>query len=52
MIDTFQQNFEIRQIHLGIKSQREKVEAFLETFELRLEDVDYYAGVFVVGADE
>lgn len=52
MIDTFQQNFEIRQIHLGIKSQREKVEAFLETFELRLEDVDYYAGVFVVGEDD
>lgn len=52
MLDTFQQNFEIRQVPLSIKSLRKKVETFLQRFELRLDDVDEYYGVFAVGEDE
>ena len=39
-------NFEIRQVPLSLKSSRQKVVNFLAASELRLEDVDYYAGVF------
>ncbi len=39
-------NFEIRQVPLSLKSSRQKVVDFLAASELRLEDVDYYAGVF------
>ena len=39
-------NFEIRQVPLSLKSSRQKVENFLAVSDLRLEEVDYYAGVF------
>ena len=39
-------NFEIRQLPLSLKSSRQKVENFLANSDLRLEEVDYYAGVF------
>ena len=39
-------NFEIRQVPLSLKSSRSKVEKFLADSDLRLEEVDYYAGVF------
>lgn len=38
--------FEIRQMPLSIKSQRTQVERFLADNDLKLEAVDYYAGVF------
>lgn len=44
--------YEIRQMRLSIPSQRRMVEAFLQDNALRLDDVDYYAGVFRVDGDE
>ena len=44
--------YEIRQIRLSIPRQRRMVEAFLQDNALRLDDVDYYAGVFRVDGDE
>ena len=38
--------YEIRTIPLSMKSWRKKVENFLEINGLRLDDVDYYAGIF------
>ncbi len=38
--------YEIRTIPLSVKSNREKVEKFLQFNNLRLDDVDYFAGVF------
>ena len=52
MLDTFQQNFEIREIPLSLKSSRQKVENFLQTFELRLDEVDYYVGIFALSDDQ
>lgn len=51
-MDTFGQNFEIRSIPLSIKSYKNKVEKFLNDNDLRLDEVDYYAGVFLVGEDD
>ena len=51
-MDTFGQNFEIRSIPLSIKSYKNKVEKFLNDNDLRLDGVDYYAGVFLVGEDD
>lgn len=48
-MDVFQQNFEIREIPLVIKSCKQRVEEFLAKNDLRLDEVDYYAGVFLVG---
>ncbi len=39
-------DFEIRQIPLSLKFEKKKVEDFLKSNGLRLEEVDYYAGVF------
>lgn len=44
--------YEIRQMRLSIPRQRRMVEAFLQDNALRLDDVDYYAGVFRVDGDE
>lgn len=44
--------YEIRQMRLSIPRQRRMVEAFLQGNALRLDDVDYYAGVFHVDGDE
>jgi len=38
--------YEIRTIPLSVKSWRKKVENFLQTNGLKLDDVDYYAGIF------
>lgn len=51
-MDTFGQNFEIRSIPLSIKSYKNKVEKFLNDNDLRLDEVDYYAGIFLVGEDD
>lgn len=51
-MDTFQQNFEIRSLPLSVKSYRNKVEKFLNDNDLRLDEVDYYAGVFLVGEED
>lgn len=51
-MDTFGQNFEIRSIPLSIKSYKNKVEKFLNDNDLRLDEVDYYAGVFLIGEDD
>lgn len=51
-MDTYGQNFEIRDIPLTIGSYRKKVERFLQDNDLKLEQTDYYAGVFIVGDDE
>lgn len=51
-MDTFGQNFEIRSIPLSIKSYKNKVEKFLNDNDLRLDGVDYYAGVFLIGEDD
>lgn len=48
-MDVFQQNFEIREIPLVVKSCKQRVEEFLAKNDLRLDEVDYYAGVFLVG---
>ena len=45
-------NFEIRQVPLSLKSSRQKVVNFLAANDLRLEEVDYYAGVFAGDDDE
>lgn len=50
-MDTFGQNFEIRSIPLSIKSYKNKVEKFLNDNDLRLDEVDYYAGVFLDSDD-
>ncbi len=39
-------DYEIRQIPLSLKFERKRAEEFLKNSGLRLEDVDYYAGVF------
>ena len=44
--------FEIRTLHLSLPRQRAMVERFLEASDLRLDDTDYYAGMFAVGGDE
>lgn len=44
--------FEIRTMHLTLPRQRALVERFLAANDLRLDDTDYYAGVFAVGSDE
>lgn len=44
--------YEIRQMRLSIPRQHRMVEAFLQDNALRLDDVDYYAGVFRVDGDE
>ncbi|MDO5760964.1 MAG: [citrate (pro-3S)-lyase] ligase, partial [Bacteroidota bacterium] len=51
-MDVFQQNFEIREIPLSIKSYKQRVEKFLQDNDLRLDEVDYYAGIFLVGDDK
>lgn len=51
-MDTFQQNFEIRTLPLSIKSYKNKVEKFLNDNGLELDDVDYYAGVFLIGEED
>lgn len=45
-------NYEIRQVPLSLKSSRQKVVNFLAANDLRLEEVDYYAGVFAGDDDE
>ena len=45
-------NYEIRQVPLSLKSSRQKVVNFLAANGLRLEEVDYYAGVFAGDDDE
>lgn len=45
-------DYEIRQLCLSVPRQRSMVEAFLQGNALRLDDVDYYAGVFAVDSDE
>lgn len=45
-------NYEIRQVPLSLKSSRQKVVNFLAANDLRLEEVDYYAGVFADDDDE
>ncbi len=40
------EEFEIRQIPLSLRFERSKAEEFLKANGLRLEEVDYYAGVF------
>lgn len=44
--------YEIRQLHLSIPRQRRMVEDFLQANALRLDEVDYYAGVFALDGDE
>lgn len=44
--------YETRQIHISIPRQHRMVENFLQTNGLRLDDVDYYAGIFKLGSDE
>lgn len=44
--------YEIRQLPLSISRYRQMVEQFLATNGLRLDEVDYYAGVFRLGGDE
>ncbi len=39
-------DYEIRQIPLSLKFEKKRTEEFLKLNGLRLEDVDYYAGVF------
>lgn len=51
-MDAFQQNFEIREIPLSVGSYKKRVETFLEDNDLHLEEVDYYAGVFLVGQED
>ncbi len=45
-------DYEVRQIPLTLKSSRASVEKLLAQSGLRLERVDYYAGVFPVDGDE
>ncbi len=40
------EDFEIRQIPLSLSFEKKRTEEFLKNSGLRLEDVDYYAGVF------
>ena len=44
--------YEIRQLPLTLKAYRQRVERFLTNNGLRLDDVDYYVGVYEVGDDE
>ena len=44
--------YEIRQLPLTLRACRQRVERFLAENSLRLDDVDYYAGVYAVGDDE
>ncbi len=44
--------YEIRQLPLTLRAYRQRVERFLVDNSLRLDDVDYYAGVYAVGDDE
>lgn len=44
--------YEIRQLPLTLRAYRQRVERFLAENSLRLDDVDYYAGVYAVGDDE
>lgn len=44
--------YEIRQLPLTLKAYRQRVERFLANNGLRLDDVDYYVGVYEVGDDE
>lgn len=44
--------YEIRPLPLSVPAWRSRVEAFLQANGLRLEEVDYYAGVFKHGSDE
>lgn len=45
-------DYEIRQIPLSVGANRLMVERFLAQSQLRLDDVDYYAGVFSADGDE
>ena len=45
-------DFEIRQLPLTLSMVRRRVEQFLAANELRLDDVDYFAGVYRLGDDE
>lgn len=45
-------DYEIRQIPLSLKPARMKVERFLGDNGLRIDSLDYYAGVFRVDSDE
>ena len=44
--------YEIRTIPLSLKSIRQRVEKFLALHELKLDNVDYYAGIFRLDDDE
>ncbi|MDD7256990.1 MAG: [citrate (pro-3S)-lyase] ligase [Prevotellaceae bacterium] len=44
--------FDIRELPLSLKPVRQKVESFLASNELRLEQVDAYAAVFANGGEE
>ena len=44
--------YEIRPLPLSVPAWRSRVEDFLQVNGLRLEEVDYYAGVFKHGSDE
>jgi len=44
--------YEIRPLPLSVPAWRSRVKAFLQANGLRLEEVDYYAGVFKHGSDE
>ena len=44
--------FEIRQVPLSLKTSRQKVEKFLSENNLRLDEIDYYAGIFPFREDE
>ncbi|MBR1627198.1 MAG: [Bacteroidales bacterium] len=44
--------YEIRAIPLSVKSMRKKVEIFLNNNGLRLDDTDYYAGIFRLEEDD
>lgn len=44
--------YELRQLPLSLPIVRKRVERFLSGNGLRLDDVDYYAGVFRLGDDE
>lgn len=46
------EDYEIRQIPLSLKDNREKVEKFLSENGLRIDPLDYYAGVFAYREDE
>lgn len=44
--------FEIRQVPLSLKTSRQKVERFLSENNLRLDELDYYAGIFPFREEE